>query len=471
MTRSRLSVEGDASPSTSPLSDVSCTIPSWRPDSCSRSPLTDAQRNWVTATPSPRTAKANARLAEYKNDVVHFNALSNVKNGPASAFSKKHINSSPMEHGNQRPLPSQQSLHATISMLQDEVKMLRKRLQFATDELKRREIVNQPSPSHEMRVITRQLEVEKEKASKMSSPELEPNRRSPAGFSAEAALMAQCRVLADQLKNAKLETAQLRKDLALAIENVAETKLNAESASSAKQKLEYELGRAARELQSMELDLERSMNRVTDLSADNKELRRTVRQQEERLRELQAINAEKTIEIANLESRVSLLWQNSQEKSSNAQPPIGEDKPALPQDKALEELRKELENKDRHVMCLSEDLEKERRRVAELQRQVWDQAIEIDELHCERRKSFETEAEVVRLRGKVEYLEEALTHARKGVMTAQVDTATKRKEGRRKEESDVFDDDVFELYSGKSIARNDDRRGAEETWLMDVNEV
>jgi chromosome segregation ATPase len=413
----------------------------------------------MTATPSPLTAKANAKLDEYKNDFVHF-----------STFSKKQIGSSPMEGSKlENPLPSQQSLHATISMLQDEVKMLRKRLQFATDELKRREVVNQTSPSHEMKVLRRQLEVEKEKARfLMSSPELE-QRRSPA-FSAEAALMAQCRVLADQLKTAKLETAQLRKDLASTTENAAETKVIAESVSSAKQKLEYELGQAARELQSMEIDLERSMKRVTDLSADNKELRRMVRQQEESLRELLAVNADKTTQIANLESKVSLLLRNSpkQENPSNAQSLIVEDKPALSQDKALGELHKELENKNRRVMCLIEELEKERRRVAELQRQVWDQAIEIDELHGERRKNFETEAEVVRLRGKVECLEEALSHARKGAMTAQVDTATKRKEGRLKEQSDVFDD-VFELYSGKRIARNGDQGGAEETWLMDAN--
>jgi chromosome segregation ATPase len=287
-------------------------------------------------------------------------------------------------------------------------------------------------------------------------------------------LMAQCRVLADQLKTAKVETAQLRKDLALAVKNATETKVNAESASSAKQKLEYELGQAARELQSMEFDLERSMKRVNDLNADNKELRRVVRQQEESLRELHAVNADKTTQIANLESKVSLLLENSAKEENpsklDAQPPTVEDKPAVSQDKALGELHKELENKNRRVMCLIEELEKERRRVAELQRQVWDQAIEIDELHGERRKNFGTEAEVVRLRGKVEYLEEALSHARKGVMTAQVGSATERKEGRLKEQSDVFDD-VFELYSGTSIARNGGRRGAEETWLMDVNEA
>lgn len=392
----------------------------------------------------------------------------------AFSFVRKHTDGSPVE-GSFTPLSSQHSPQAPlISMLQDEIKLLRKRLQFATEELKRRDAtVTQQSPSQGVRTLTtKQVEVEEgqqEKATpiRLHSPELE--RRRSFTVETEAALMTQCRALADQLRASKLEMAQLRKDLVAVNEDAGKSKVNAESASSAKEKLEHALDQAARELQSMEIELDRSNKKVDELTTDNRELRRNFRRQEESLRELQTVNERYKLQIADLESKIEVLLGKLRESNvSNEDNPSAPASTTLPsQDEVLMGLRKELENKSSRVSSLSKELEEEKRRVAELQRQVWDQAVEIDDLHSERRKTFGTTAEVVRLRNMVETLEEALRQKEKGVLNHKSTRGKKGTKGKKEvgEDDDVFDD-VFELYSG---ARGRSQTGIEETWLMDVN--
>jgi hypothetical protein len=230
----------------------------------------------------------------------------------------------------------------------------------------------------------------------------------------EVALTAQVRALATQLKVAKSEAVTAQHELtALKAEtqgNAAAHEGATASILSANRELEATLAQASHTIETRDEELEQAKGAVAQLAAENAALHAALKDRDEHYAALerrsnndnaqgfesnaranaaeaklaaaqQELKAAKVI-IADLEHAMSKNIQTSSggfhSTSSTGPSPLRD---------IVGSLRTELEDRELRLAAAEEELATERRRAADLHRQVLDQAVEIDDLQRETHQS------------------------------------------------------------------------------------
>lgn len=211
---------------------------------------------------------------------------------------------------------------------------------------------------------------------------------------AEVALTAQVRALTAQLQATKSENGALKQEVASLRSSSHGQAAERERANavvlSANRELEAALSQAANDLEARAQELQSAQELISRLSDENKTLRvtadewqrraeqenATTVQTSERLAASERTIAELTAQVRESKTRAAQLEDSMRRQSDDdgaSAFPL-----ASPLQDAMGTLRAELQHRELRLVSLEEELAAERRRASELQKQVFDQAEELE---------------------------------------------------------------------------------------------
>lgn len=222
----------------------------------------------------------------------------------------------------------------------------------------------------------------------------------------EVALTAQVRALATQLKVAKTEAATAQQELtAFKAETQGEAAVHegtTASILSANRELEAALAEASHNMETRGEELEQSRGAVARLAAENAALHAALKDRDEHYAALECRNSndnaqgvESNARATAAESQLAAAQQElkaAKTRIANLEHAMAKNSGGLNSDSStgpsplrdiVGSLRTELEDRELRLAAAEEELATERRRAADLHRQVLDQAVEIDDLQRE----------------------------------------------------------------------------------------